>query len=164
MHNVPHINIGLDFSNITYIGPVLQYKILNTFQITCKVEYNLNTNDIFVLPGIKYNFNQKYYGLSPTIGIQYSKLDHIKYNKMYWNGMEITGYWIMDVYVPAKSTKQEENIDGLYVYGGVDYPIGNAVLNIGVGTSYFSKIDEDNSKYILTYNLGLYYSFSTTID
>lgn len=75
--------------------------------------------------------------------------------------MEIIGYWIMDVYVPAKTTKQEKNIDGIFIYGGVNYPTGNLILNFGVEASYFSKIEEDNSKFIFTYNLGLYYSFTS---
>lgn len=43
----------------------------------------------------------------------------------------------------------------------VDYPTGNIILNFSVGASYFSKIKEDNNKFLLTYNLGLYYSFTS---
>lgn len=155
------LNVGLEYSNVSYFGPVLQYALYNTFSITGKIEYNPNVKKFYVLPGIKYNFNQKYYGLNPIVGIQYVKMDYVKYNKMYWNGMEIIGYWIMDVYIPAKTTKQEKNVDGIFIYGGVNYPTGNLILNFGVGASYFSKIEEDNSKFIFTYNLGLYYSFTS---
>jgi len=156
------LNVGIEFAKVSYYGPVIQYNIYNRFQITCKAEYNPNLEKIFILPGMKYNFDWQYKGAIPYVGIHYSILDYIKYNKLYWNGMEVIGYWVMDVFVPTESTKQNKNINGLCLYGGLEYPVNNTILNIGIGTSHFPKIEEDHSKFLLTYKLGLYYSFKNT--
>ena len=155
------LNLGLEFAKISYYGPVLQYNIYNQFQMTCKVAYNPNVEKFFILPGIKYSLKQPIYGVYPHIGVHYNTLDYVKYNKMYWNGMEIIGYYVMGVFVPAESTKQESNLDGVCLYGGVEYPVGNVFINLGIGTSYFPKIEDDNNKFVLTYKLGLYYSFNS---
>ncbi|MCJ7801588.1 MAG: hypothetical protein MUP82_04440, partial [Candidatus Marinimicrobia bacterium] len=83
------LNIGLEYSNISHFGPVFQYNVFNTFSILGKLEYNSNVKNFYLLPGIKHNLYKDSCGLNPFIELQYSKLDYIQYDKMYYNGMEV---------------------------------------------------------------------------
>ncbi|MBD3288067.1 hypothetical protein GF337_04630, partial [candidate division KSB1 bacterium] len=57
------LRLGFEHSNITDIGPVIQYNVFKSLHVTCKLQYNTDIEDFFVLPGIKYNFKQIKYGL-----------------------------------------------------------------------------------------------------
>lgn len=167
------LRVGVEYSNITHIGPVIQYNVFKTFHVTCKLEYNTNIDKLFVLPGIKYNFKNKYYGLNPFIELQYSKLDHIKYNKLFYDGKEVIRYcnnWDYDPlsgvstcisWVEGKSS-EKTNYNGAALFAGIEYPINNMIINMGLGTSYIPKIERSNKdKFFTIYVIGIYYSFSS---
>lgn len=165
------LNVGLEYSNISHFGPVFQYTLYNTLSVLGKLEYNPNVKHFYVLPGIKYNFNKSYSGFCPILEMQYSKLDYVKYKKLYYNGMEVISIcqaWDYDPILMEStciSWKSGEEIEvvtsGISLFGGIEYPINRFIINCGLGFSYFPDVkDEDRKKLILMYVFGLYYSFS----
>lgn len=169
------LNVGLEYSNISHFGPVFQYTLYNTLSVLGKLEYNPNVKHFYVLPGIKYNFNKSYSGFYPILEMQYSKLDYIKYKKLYYNGMEVIRYCVGYDYDPItgvstciswKEGRQEIEVvtSGISLFGGTEYPINRFIINSGLGFSYFPNVkDEDRKKLILMYVFGLYYSFFSKI-
>ena len=163
------LNAGIEYSNITHIGPVMEYRVFKGLHVVCKLEYNTNIKSLFLLPGLKYNFRQFKYGFSPFIDLQFNKLDHIQHHKygtkedMYctaWEYDPITG--VSSCTNWDESTSSDGiNYNGISLLAGLEVPIKKFVITVGIGPSYFPKIEiGDHRKLLAMYAIGLYYSFS----
>lgn len=167
------LRIGLEYTNNSYIGPVFQYNIWKTLHINCKLKYNPQTEDSYLLPGLKYNFSYENLSFSPFVEFQYGKLDYNKKFYFEYDGMKVIRYCAGYDYDPitgesnciswVEGSKDDEVvISGVSLFGGLEYPINKFIINIGYGISYFPDVDNsDMEKLLSLYVLGFYYSFAS---